>query len=198
MISKKPFSLMLPGALLLWLGVWGTLAPSGLAHVTPMMKLSSVQETLAHFLPDGDRFVKEVHLTEAQKEKLKALGNWDQVGDSYKFFVAHGDNYNLDRAVIFMPAYSRHGAIVVAVALDGRGRVIDAQVTAAQTEIMQWVEPLLKKHYLNQFQGQDSSMAIELNGDLKENTSEITQTYARILGNAVKRSAQLFDVVFKS
>ncbi len=167
------------------------------AHVTPIIKLLTVKETIAHLLPNSELYVKEVELTDAQLEKLKSFGNWESHQSRYKFILSRGTDNSLERALVFMPEFSRHGTVVIAVSLDNNGKVIDAVITDIQTEIMGWVQPLLKARYMESFKGKDSGMELALDGKWKKISNDLTQSYALAIANAVKRSAQLFDQVFK-
>ena len=130
-------------------------------------------------------------------ERLKSFGNWDSVETHHKFFLSQGDDRSLDRAVVFMTEFSRHGSLVVAVSLNPDGKVLEAMITHIQSEVLGWVNPLLKKNYMDDFKGKDSGLQLALHPKWKEGTSKMTQTFALKIANTVKRSAQLFDVVFK-
>ena len=185
-------TLFLVGLLFSWVGphaVWG--------HVTPVVKLHTLKETLSHLLPDKKLHLKEVNLNDGQVERLKSFGNWDSVGTNHKFFLSQGDDRSLDRAVVFMTEFTRHGSLVVAVSLNPDGKVLEAMITHIQLEVLEWVSPLLKRSYMDGFRGKDSGLQLVLNPQWKEETSKMTQAYALVIANAVKRSAQLFDIVFK-
>ncbi|MFQ5451247.1 MAG: hypothetical protein ACE5E9_11515 [Nitrospinaceae bacterium] len=186
--------------LTLWMAGWifvsiGT--GSALAHVTPVVKLSSTRDTIARLLPQGKLSLKDVRLTPDQMQKLKSQGNWESHENHYKFFVSRAPDNQLQRAAVFITEYSRHGPVVVAVSLDPSGKVVDAILTDIQVEPLAWVEPLLQENYMREFRGKGGNMALALDTKWKTRTSGMTQSYALIIANAVKRAAQLFDVVFK-
>lgn len=168
----------------------------GSAHRTPVIKLASVKEAIHRMFPQQKLFLKEVDLTDRQVEALESYGNWDSVDTHHKFFVSRGQDHSLKRAAVFMNEFTRHGNIVLAVAFDAKGRVVDVLITDIQSEILGWVEPLLNKNYTQTFRGKNSGMDLSLDSKWKTSSS-MTQTYALIIANAVKKSAQLFDQVFK-
>lgn len=167
------------------------------AHVTPNLKLLSTKESVSRLLPQGRLFLKNVDLTSDHVSRLKSQGNWHSNETHYKFFVVRDDNGKLVRTAVFVTEFTRHGPLVVAVGLDGEGKVVEALLTDIQTEPMEWVGPLLRRHYMRDFRGKDSSLPLTLTSKWTNGTSGLTQSYALFIANAVKRSAQLFDLVFK-
>lgn len=176
---------------------WILMASQAWAHVSPNVKLATTREAIAHLLPKGTLLLKDVRLDNAQLASLKASGDWPSHENHYKFFVSRDQNGNLQRAAVFITEFTRHGPIVVAVALDPNGKVVDAMLTDIQAEPLEWVGPLLRGHYLKQFVGKGSEMQLNLEPQWKNSTTKMTQAYALIIARAVKRAARLFDLVFK-
>ncbi len=166
-------------------------------HVTPNVRLHTIREAVQRLLPQGRLFVKEVRLTEEQKSRLKALDNWDTQNDRFKFFISRDNNKRLNRVMISMIEFTRHGPVVVAVALNADGRVAEALITDLQMESVTWVDPILKTGFMNGFKGKDSRMKLTLESKWASRFTGLTRDFARIIANAVKKSAQLFEVVFK-
>ncbi|MBI4388750.1 MAG: hypothetical protein HY580_01105 [Nitrospinae bacterium] len=171
---------------------------SAWAHVTPNMQLAGIRETVAKLLPYGQLYVKDIRLNEEQKHRLDALNNWKgQLGDGeFKFFITRDGGDRLLGALVFMNEFTYHGPVVVAVAMDANGKVADATVTDVPMEPLEWVSPLLRSDYLREFKGKTASMELALGPKWENGYSEMTRGYALFIANAVKRSAQLFDMVF--
>lgn len=168
------------------------------AHVTPNVQLSGIRETVAKLLPYGQLYVKDIQLDAEQKRALGALNNWKgQLGDGeFKFFVSRDGGDRLLGALVFMSEFTYHGPVVVAVAMDASGKVADSAVTDVPMEPMEWVSPLLRSDYLKEFKGKTASMELTLAPQWENGYSEMTRGYALLIANAVKRSAQLYDMVF--
>ncbi len=173
------------------------IAPEAWAHVSANVKLVSTKETVQRLLPKGKLFVKEVDLTENQLDKLRSFDNWDTRTRHFKFFVSRDKQGRLQRVMTWMAEFTRHGPVVVAVAMDPDGKVTGALLTDTQVEPLTWVEPLLKKNFMQTFQGKDSHMPLALDDKWENGFSRISQDFALVITNAVKKSAQVFDVVFK-
>ncbi len=173
------------------------MAPEAWAHVSANVKLLSMKETLQRLLPQGKLFVKEVDLTPGQLEKLRSFDNWDTRAAHFKFFISRDQQGRLRRVMISMVEFTRHGPVVVAVAIDPQGKITGALLTDTQVEPLNWVEPLLKKNFMQAFQGKNSQMPLTLDPQWQQGFSRISQDFALVIANAVKKSAQLFDVVFE-
>lgn len=183
-------------ALMMVLGIlW--MAPEAWTHVSANMKLLSTKETVQRLLPQGKLFVREVDLTPGQLEKLRSFDNWDTRASHFNFFVSRDQQGRLRRVMISMVEFTRHGPVVVAVAIDPQGKITGAILTDTQVEPLIWLEPLLKKNFMQVFQGMNSQMPLTLDPQWQQGFSRISQDFALVIVNAVKKSAQLFDVVFE-
>ena len=183
-------------ALMMVLGIlW--MAPEAWTHVSANVKLLSTKETVQRLLPQGKLFVKEVDLTPGQLEKLRSFDNWDTRASHFKFFVSRDQQGRLRRVMISMVEFTRHGPVVVAVAIDPQGKITGAILTDTKVEPLTWLEPLLKKNFMQAFQGMNSQMPLTLDPQWQQGFSRISQDFALVIANAVKKSAQLFDVVFE-
>lgn len=178
--------------------LFGVMAQSARAHVTPNVRLHTIRETVQILLPAGDLFVKDVKLTGEQKKKLNRLDNWTTQEDEFKFYVSRDKQGKLLRAMVSMTQITRHGPVVVAVALNPDGTVADALVTDVMMEPMTWVSPILKTNFIKSFRGKNGDMSLELDEKWKKQFSGISQDFARVIANAIKEAAQLFNVVFAS
>ena len=184
-------------AALLVLFSTGTSLNPAWGHVTPNVRLHTTREVIQQLLPTGKLFVKEVTLTSEQKTRLQALDNWDTRNDHFKFYISRDENNRLQRVMTTMIEFTRHGPLVMAVALDANGKLQEAMLTDIQMEPLTWVDPILKSTYIQEFRGKDSSMSLTLAPKWKKSFTGISQSFALSIANSVKKSAQLFDVVFK-
>ena len=173
------------------------IAPEAWAHVSANVKLLSTKKTVQRLLPQGKLYVKEVNLTQNQMDKLRSFDNWNTRGSHFKFFVSRDPQGQLRRVMTSMVEFTRHGPVVVAVAIDPQGTIAGAILTDTQVEPLTWLEPLLKKNFMQAFQGKNSQMPLTLDPQWQQGFSRISQDFALVIANAVKKSAQLFDVVFE-
>jgi hypothetical protein len=167
-----------------------------LAHVSPNVKLVTTKQAVSQLLPNGKLFLKNVHLNNSQVETLKSSGHWNSHETNYKFFVSRDKNNSIQRAVVFITEFTRHGPIVVAVSLDSNGKVMDAMVTDIQMETLEWVGPLIRSGFLKEFRGKGSEFSLDLQSKSLAQTSSMTRSFAHILANAIKRSTQLYQIAF--
>ncbi len=166
-------------------------------HVTPNVRLHTTREVIQQLLPKGKLFVKDVTLTSEQKARLKAFDHWDTRNDNFKFYISRDEDNRLNRVMISMVEFTRHGPLVMAVALDANGQIQDALLTDIQMEPLTWVDPVLKSTYIQELRGKDSSMSLTLESKWKEQFTDVSQYFALSIANSVKKSAQLFDLLFK-
>ncbi len=166
------------------------------AHVTPSVKIATTREAVSRLLPEGKLFVKEITLTDEQMGKLKAQGNWTAHENCYRFIISRDENDKFLGAAVFITEHTRHGPVVVAVGLSESGQVKEVIVTDVQSEMLGWAQPLLKNGFLDSFRGKDSGMPLDIDAEVKDTNNGMTRGFARTVANAVKRSAQLFNLVF--
>ncbi len=184
-------------AALLVLFSTGTSMHPAWAHVTPNVRLHTTREVIEQLLPKGKLFIKEVTLNSEQKARLNAFDNWDTRNDHFKFYISRDEDNRLNRVMVSMIEFTRHGPMVMAVALDANGQIQDALLTDIQMEPLTWVDPVLKSTYIQELRGKDSSMSLTLESKWKEQFTDVSQYFARSIANSVKKSAQLFDLLFK-
>jgi|GEM_PF-6834138 len=165
----------------------------------PTFKLYSIRETVAKLLPNAQVLTRrDVVLTPRQLHRLKRNKNWDSDTTEFTFYHAKDKARKITRTLVIFPENTRNGPMVMAVALSNRGRVIDVILTDIQNKTIGWVLPLVQAGYLKTFVGKDRNLKLKLSGKFKSSTfSPISRTYALLIANAVKKSAQLFHVVFQ-
>ena len=182
----------------------GTLALAGwmvcanaIAHITPNVRLHTTRETINVLLPEGKLFIKDVKLPVSTMKMLWRTDNYDTHTDSYRFYISRNDRKEVLRVMTSITEFTRHGNLVVAVSLNPDGTVAEALVTDVAMELLTWVSPILKTDFLKSFRGKRSDMSLDLDDRWAKEFTGISHDFAKVIANAVKKSAQLFDVVFK-
>ncbi|MEE9257954.1 MAG: hypothetical protein V3U37_00300 [Nitrospinaceae bacterium] len=164
----------------------------------PVVRFHTLKETVARLLPDSENLTRrDIALTAKHLARLKTFKNWDT--DTTEFVLYHSRNKNekIVRTLILFPEHTRQGTLLVAVALNNRGTVMEAVLMEAQRSTIDWILPLLRADYMKIFAGKDSALRLVLDKKFKDSSfSNISQTYALRLANTVKKSAQLFQVFF--
>ena len=181
------------GAVLLW-------TPSSQAElIESMVRFLTLKETVAKLLPESDNLTRrDIVLNSRQQKRLSRFKNWDSDTTEFVIYHAKSPGKKITRTLILFPERTRQGVLVVAVALDNSGKVIDANLMEAQQATVHWILPLLRAGYMKTFAGKDHSLKLSLSKKFRDPSfPPISQTYALRVANAVKKSAQLFRVVFK-
>lgn len=167
--------------------------------MSSLIRFKTRVETLKQLLPETLNVTqRDITLTDTQLSKLKKLKNWNT--DDVDFTLYHSKNKEekITRTVILFPEYTRQGMFKVAVGLSNQGEVVEALVMEAENTVAEWLLPLLRTGYMETFAGKGRDMKLELDKKFTTRSyTPITQTYALHIANAVKKSAQLFDVVFR-
>lgn len=168
------------------------------APLEPMVKFSGLKETLAELLPDQETLTRrDIVLTQDHLKQLENFKNWDTQETEFILYHSRNAKDKITRSLILFPEKTRQGTLLVAVALDNSGKVTEARLMEAQEPALRWVMPLLRADYMKTFVGADSGMKLVLDKNLRrKDLSDISQTYALHLANAVKKSAQLFKIFF--
>lgn len=166
--------------------------------MSSLIRFKTRVETLKQLLPATEVVTqRDITLTEIQRRKLKKLKNWNT--DEVDFTIYHAKNKEekIVRTVILFPEYTRQGMIMVAVGLSNQGEVVEALVMEAENTVSEWLLPLLRSGYMETFSGKGKDLKLELDKKFTASPfTPITRTYALHIANAVKKSAQLFNVVF--
>jgi hypothetical protein len=186
--------------------VWSPLAspawatPLGAEFLAPMVRYYSLKDAVARLLPGAPVMTRrDVHLTSDQLRRLKTFKNWDSNDTQFELYHARNQRKKITRTVVVFREYTPQGVLLVAVGLSNRGQVTDAILMEAPNRIAQWIQPLLRAGYMQAFAGKDYRMSLEPDLNIQnEEWSALTRNYALRLANAVKKSAQLFQVIFKS
>ncbi len=172
----------------------------GTEFMAPMIRYYSLKDAVARLLPEAPAITRrDVYLTSDQLRRLKTLKNWDSNDTQFELYHARNQRKKVTRTVVVFREYTPQGVLLVAVGLSNRGQVTDAILMEAPNRIVQWIQPLLRAGYMQAFTGKDYRMSLEPDPKVQnEEWSALTRNYALRLANAVKKSTQLFQVVFKS
>ena len=165
----------------------------------PMVKFHTLQETVAQLLPQSEHLSRrDIRLEKRHLVELGRYKNWDTQETEFVLYHSKNAQKKITGTLILFPEHTRQGRVVVAVALDNQGRVAQALVMEAQQPTVQWLLPLMRAGYMNNFTGKDKSLKLRLGKKYRgDEFSTISRTYALRLANAVKKSAQLFDIFFR-
>lgn len=175
--------------------------PTAVASAQPYqshIKFFTLKETVAKLLPDSPVLTRrDIVLTGKQLRRLRKFKNWDSKTTAFVFYHAKNKDKKILRTLILFPEDARQGSMVMAVALSNQGRVVDAVLMEAQNKAVNWILPLLRAGYLQTFAGKKSDLKLKLSKKFKgREFSKLTQTYALLMANTIKKSAQLFQVAF--
>lgn len=164
----------------------------------PVIRFHTLKETVQDLLPDGAELTKRnVQLPPHKLDKLRRLKNWDTNDDTFVMFHAKDKQGQILRTlVVFREYIPQGGVLLMAVSLDGRGRILQVRLMEAPNFILQWIQPILRSGYLDTFEGKDHRLELSLPPQYKEAFSSISKQFALKMANAVKKSAQLYMVEF--
>lgn len=162
------------------------------------VKFFTLKETVAKLLPDSPVLTRrDIALTGKQLRRLKKFKNWDSKTTAFVLYHAKNKDKKILRTLVLFPEDVRQGSMVMAVALSNQGRVVGAVLMETQNKAVNWVLPLLRAGYLETFVGKKSDLKLKLSKKFRgPGFSKLTQTYALLMANTIKKSAQLFQVAF--
>ena len=172
--------------------------PVAAEFVAPVVTFYTAQEAVKELLPaDPVLTERDFQLSPSQRKRLERAKNWDTRETRFVMYHAKNKEKKITRTVIVFPEFTGKGILRVAVGLSNRGRVTEAILMEAPNALIPWLQPLLKTGYMESFTGKDYKLKLHESLD-RQSFSPLTRTYARHLANAVKKSAQLFQVAFRS
>ena len=157
-----------------------------------------MQEAVKVLLPASPGLTeRDFQLSPSQRQRLEKTKNWDTRETRFVMVHAKDKEKKITRTMIVFPESTRKGILRVAVGLSNRGRVTGAILMEAPHALIPWLQPLLKTGYMKTFAGKGYKLKLHESVD-GQSFPPLTRTYARHLANAVKKSAQLFQVAFRS
>ena len=198
--SSKDFVFIrfVAGVLLLFCIVLGPALGWADDFLRPVIRFHTLKETVQDLLPDAAELTKRnIELPSHKLAKLRRLKNWDTHDDAFVMFHAKNRQHQITRTLVIFREYIRQGGVLLmAVALDNDGRILEVRLMEAPNFVIQWIQPIRRSDYLESFQGKDHRLDLILDPEYREAFSSITEQFALKMANAVKKSAQLFMVEF--
>lgn len=167
-------------------------------HVTPPVVLVSDREAVREALEGGDRFfVREVRLSDAERERIRERWDWKPEEDYYRFYLGRDAGGELVAAAVFLKQTTIHGPVRVLVALRPDGTVRQARVVELTEETYAWLEPVLEENLTDDYVGYDSGSDFRLSERFREmSLPKMPRFYAEIVVELIERGAALYDVAF--
>jgi Na+-translocating ferredoxin:NAD+ oxidoreductase RnfG subunit len=173
-----------------------TTAAPALAHITPPVVLVSDRDALVSLLAGARRFfVREVRLTDAEKQKVRQQTRWTPDEDFYRFYVGRDEQGRVVAATIFVTEFTIHGPVRVAVALGPDGKVRGATVVELTEETYPWVKPLLDRQFTREYVGRDARGTFAVSGN---GGDSMTHFYGEVIASLIRRAAVLYEVAVLS
>ncbi|MBI4383489.1 MAG: hypothetical protein HY579_05585 [Nitrospinae bacterium] len=173
--------------------------PASAETVEPMVPFVSLKEAVAKLLPGAKKLTqRDIVLGGERLDRLRKLKNWDTDETQFTLYHARDEKGRIAGALVIFPEQTVQGPLVLAVALSNEGRVTEALLMEAGNKTVDRLLPLLRAGYMRTFAGKDKDMKLVLDKKFKTpEFSPLAQTYALHIANAVKKSAQLLDALFK-
>jgi hypothetical protein len=168
------------------------------AHITPPVILVSDREALLGLLGGAKRFfVREVQLTEADRQAIQRQWGWTPDEPFYRFYLGRDDQGELMAAAIFMTDFTIHGPVRVAVCLGPDGRVRGATVVELTEETYPWVKPLLDLGFTGDYAGRDSRAPFGLSERGQRAGDSMARFYGQVIASLLQRGAILYEVAMR-
>jgi Na+-translocating ferredoxin:NAD+ oxidoreductase RnfG subunit len=172
-----------------------TTAPA-LAHITPPVVLVSDRDALVTLLSGARRFfVREVRLTDPEKQKIRQQTRWTPDEDFYRFYIGRDEQGRAVAATVFVTEFTIHGPVRVAVALGPDGKVRGATVVELTEETYPWVKPLIERQFTREYVGRDARGTFAVGGD---GGDSMTHFYGEVIASLIRRAAVLYEVAVLS
>ena len=172
------------------------MAAPALAHITPPVVLVSDRDALITLLAGARRFfVREVRLTDAEKQKIRQQTRWTPDEDFYRFYIGRDEQGRAVAATVFVTEFTIHGPVRVAVALGPDGKVRGATVVELTEETYPWVKPLLDRQFTREYVGRDARGTFTVGGD---GGDSMTHFYGEVIASLIRRAAVLYEVAVLS
>jgi hypothetical protein len=173
---------------------WG--AGVGLAHITPPVVLISERDAVLAMTGGAKKFfVREVRLSQEEREAIQRQWGWRPEEERYRFYIGREEAGQLIAAVIFLTDFTIHGPVRVATALGPDGKVRDASVIELTEETYPWLKPLIDQGFTHDYAGRGSQGSFGLSERwARAGLDSMPQFYAQVVAGLIQRAAILFDV----
>ena len=167
---------------------------------TSTIRFYETKELITKMLPNSYRLSQiKTTLNRNQISQLNKWKNWNSDINQFVFYLSKNRERKIVRTLVLFPEQTRQGLIMVATTIDNNGIVDQAEVFEASQATINWLLPLLRSGFMKHFKGKSEAMSLKLPKYLKSSrVSRLSLGYGVHLNNAVKKSSQLFNVVFKN
>jgi hypothetical protein len=175
------------------------LVGTAVAHITPPVVLASDREAVIALTPGARRFfVREVRLTEADRQALRTEWGWTPDDDLHRFYVGRDDQGRLVSSVAFMTEVTVHGPVRVAVGIAPGSKVKGAVVVEVTEESYQWVKPIIDEDLSRAYAGLDLTGKFGVNERMtKARLNPMSHFYGEVVASLIKRGLALYEVTVR-
>jgi hypothetical protein len=175
------------------------LAGTAVAHITPPVVLVSDREAVIALTAGARRFfVREVRLTEAERQALRTDWGWTPDDDLYRFYVGRDDQGRLLSSVVFMTEVTVHGPVRVAVGMAPGSKVKGAMLVEVTEETYQWVKPIIDADLSRAYAGLDLTGNFGVSERItKARLNPMSHFYGEVVASLIKRALALYEVTVR-
>lgn len=175
------------------------LAGTAVAHITPPVVLVSDREAVITLTAGARRFfVREVRLTDADRQALRAEWGWTPEDEVYRFYVGRDEQGRLLGSVAFMTEITVHGPVRVAVGIAPGSKVKGAVVVEVTEETYQWVKPIIDEDLSRAYAGLDLTGNFGVGERItKARLNPMSHFYGEVAASLIKRALALYEVTVR-
>lgn len=179
--------------------ILGALASTAVAHITPPVVLASDREAVIALTAGARRFfVREVRLTDADRQALRTEFGWTPDDELYRFYVGRDEQGRLVSSVVFMTEITVHGPVRVAVGIAPGSKVKGAAVVEVTEETYPWVKPVIDEDLSRGYAGLDLSGRFAVSERLaRARLNPMSQFYGEVVASLIKRGLALYEVTVR-
>ncbi len=176
----------------------GFAARDAFAQTTGSVVMAKKGDVISSSLPGASNyFVREVVLSETDKAKIKAQGNFSPQVSKLEFYYGEKSGGELVGTVLFDRMETSHGQIEVAVAFTPAGVVSNVMVSRATAETEPWIEAAFKSGLKKRLVGLGpDSMTDPLKDVSAANMGRMPYRMAQVIATAVVRSVVYYNILF--
>lgn len=177
----------------------GCAAASASAQTAKPVVLAKKGDVISGSLPGAaNYFVREVALSETDKAKIKAQGNFSPQVSKLDFYYGEKSGGELVGTVVFNRMETSHGMVEVGVAFTPAGAVSNVVVTKATAETEPWIKSAEKAGVMKHLVGMSSaSMTDPIKNLSSEEIGAMPYLMAQVIAAAVTQSVVYYDLLFR-
>jgi Na+-translocating ferredoxin:NAD+ oxidoreductase RnfG subunit len=175
--------------------VLGAVAGTAVAHITPPVVLTSDREAVIALTAGARRFfVRDVRLTDLDRQALRTEWGWTPEDEAYRFYVGRDEQGRLISSVVFMTEVTVHGPVRVAVGVAPGSKVKGAVVVEVTEETYGWVKPLIDENLSGEYSGLDVTGKFGVNERFtKARLNPMSHFYGEVVASLIKRGLVLYE-----